>query len=65
MQSHEFLSHLHRVDVPDLLGVLVDGPVAAELAGPQRVQDRFFGPLGLVCVCLVHLSERENTLSWA
>lgn len=48
------ISDFNRLDVPDLFGILVDGSVAAELAGTQSIQDGYAVPLGSVHVCFVH-----------
>ena len=39
-----------RLDVPDLLGILGDGTVAAELAAPSSVQDGHLDPFLLIPV---------------
>src|SRR6185369_4088888 len=40
--------NLHRIQLPDLAGVLADRPVAGELAHARGVEDRHFRPAGFV-----------------
>jgi len=58
IKSEVGLTDLDLLQVPDLLGVLLDGAVAAELARPQRIQDGHLGPLLLVQVGGVDLLLR-------
>lgn len=44
------------LSVPDFLSVLLDGSVAAELAGADGVEDGLFGPFFLVFVGFVDLN---------
>ena len=54
------LLRLERLNVPDLLGVLVDAPVRAEEAHARHARDRLGDPLLLVAVRLVHERLRLN-----
>mmetsp|Transcript_6535 Transcript_6535/g.11282 ORF Transcript_6535/g.11282 Transcript_6535/m.11282 type:complete len:214 (+) Transcript_6535:119-760(+) len=46
---------LARLHVPDLLGVLPDGAVAAELPAPGAAQDAHLRPLRLILIRRIHL----------
>ena len=48
------LRHDARLDVPDFLGVLVDGSIRVELARSRRGQDGRLSPAVLVSVRLVN-----------
>lgn len=50
-----WLWHYAGLHIPDVLGVLCDGAVCAELAGTCGHHDAHARPLGLVLVRLVHL----------
>jgi hypothetical protein len=56
-ESLHLLSDFERTDVPNLLSVLGDSSIAAELASPQGIQDGPSGPLFLVKIGLVHLDK--------
>ena len=42
------------LQIPNLLSILLNSPITAELPSPQRVHNRHLGPLGLIFVRLVH-----------
>lgn len=50
-----WLGHHTRFDVPDVLGILVDGAVRAELASTCSHHDAHAGPLGFVLVGRIDL----------
>ena len=47
------LRHLARLDFPDVLGILLDRPVAREHPGTGHAHDRHLGPPVLIAVCRV------------
>ena len=46
--------HCHRIQMPDLIDILLDGPVRAELSGAGYIEDRSLCPPGPVTVSGVH-----------